>query len=41
MKKPHLDTKPDSHQDARKSAGGASTSSSNSRKKGNHGGLYS
>ena len=36
VKKPHLDTKPDSHQCGRKSAGDTFTSSTDSRKKGSH-----
>ena len=40
-KKPHLVNKPDIHQGGRKSAGGVSTSTTDSRKKGSYGGLHS
>ena len=41
VKKPHLVTKPESHQGGWKSVGDASTSSTVSRKKGSSGGCHS
>ena len=40
-KKPHLETRIESHQDSRKSSAHASEISTDSRKKGSHGGQHS